>query len=60
MEKENLVRKELLTADHNAYHTGALALIRQVLNTWPPGQRPLSRSSCRYSRQRHRSSSFLP
>ena len=33
-------REILLAADHNAYHTGELASLRQVLNAWPPG-RPL-------------------
>ncbi len=33
-----IYREILLAADHNAYHTGELALIRQVLQAWPPGQ----------------------
>lgn len=35
-----IYREILLAADHNAYHTGELALIRQVLQAWPPGQVP--------------------
>jgi hypothetical protein len=31
-------REMLLAADHNAYHTGELALMRQVLQAWPPGK----------------------
>lgn len=30
-------REILLAADHNAYHTGELALMRQVMKTWPKG-----------------------
>ncbi|MBD3343977.1 MAG: DinB family protein [Chitinivibrionales bacterium] len=31
-----LFRELLLVADHNAYHIGEFALVRQVLNAWPP------------------------
>lgn len=30
-------REILLAADHNAYHTGELVIMRQVVQTWPPG-----------------------
>jgi hypothetical protein len=30
-------RELLLVADHNAYHTGELALLRQALRAWPEG-----------------------
>jgi hypothetical protein len=31
-----IYREILLAADHNAYHTGELAIMRQVLKAWPP------------------------
>lgn len=31
-----LLREALLVADHNAYHTGEFAILRQVMGTWPP------------------------
>lgn len=31
----NIFRQILLAADHNAYHTGELSLLRQVLQAWP-------------------------
>lgn len=36
--KYTIYREILVAADHNAYHTGELALMRQVLDAWPPGQ----------------------
>ncbi len=30
-----LLREALLIADHNAYHTGEFAILRQVMGTWP-------------------------
>ena len=30
-----IFRQILLVADHNAYHTGELALMRQVMEAWP-------------------------
>lgn len=30
-----LLREILLVADHTAYHTGELAILRQVMTTWP-------------------------
>jgi len=36
----NIYREILVIADHNAYHVGELALMRQVLNAWPPGRTP--------------------
>ena len=35
-----LVREILLVADHNAYHVGEFASLRQVMGTWPAGRRP--------------------
>ncbi|MBD3240418.1 MAG: DinB family protein, partial [Chitinivibrionales bacterium] len=34
-----ILRELLLVADHNAYHIGELALLRQILDAWPP-ERP--------------------
>jgi len=31
-----LLREALLVADHNAYHIGEFAILRQVMDTWPP------------------------
>jgi hypothetical protein len=33
----NRFRQIVLAADHNAYHTGELAFMRQVMQTWPAG-----------------------
>ncbi len=30
-----LLREILLVGDHTSYHTGELAILRQVLDTWP-------------------------
>lgn len=30
-----IFREVLLVADHNAYHIGEFAILRQVMNTWP-------------------------
>jgi len=30
-----LLREALLVADHNAYHLGEFAILRQVMGTWP-------------------------
>ena len=32
----SIFREILLVADHNAYHIGELAILRQVLDAWPP------------------------
>jgi leucyl aminopeptidase (aminopeptidase T) len=32
----------LLAADHNAYHLGELAIVRQVLDLWPAGGKYLT------------------
>lgn len=32
------LRELLLVADHNAYHVGELAILRQVMGAWPPGR----------------------
>jgi hypothetical protein len=31
------LRELLLVADHNAYHIGEFAILRQVMGLWPPG-----------------------
>lgn len=31
-----LLREALLVAEHNAYHIGEFAILRQVTDTWPP------------------------
>ena len=31
----SLLREVLLVADHNAYHVGEFAILRQVLGAWP-------------------------
>jgi hypothetical protein len=31
-----LVRELLIVADHNAYHIGEFAILRQVMRSWPP------------------------
>lgn len=38
----NIFREVLLAADHNAYHVGELAIIRQVMGLWPPHDRYLT------------------
>ncbi len=32
-----LLREVRVDADHNAYHVGEFAVLRQVMGTWPPG-----------------------
>lgn len=34
--KYTVLRQVLLVADHNAYHLGEFAILRQVMGTWPP------------------------
>jgi hypothetical protein len=34
-----LLRETRIDADHNAYHVGEFAILRQVMGTWPPGHR---------------------
>jgi hypothetical protein len=34
-----LLREVRIDADHNAYHVGEFAVLRQVMGTWPPGHR---------------------
>jgi hypothetical protein len=34
-----VLREALLLADHNAYHVGELAILRQVMNAWPAQRR---------------------
>jgi hypothetical protein len=31
-----LIREVRIVADHNAYHVGEFAILRQVMRTWPP------------------------
>ncbi len=31
----NILREAILIADHNAYHIGEFAILRQVMGTWP-------------------------
>lgn len=38
----NIFREILLAADHNAYHIGELAIIRQVMGLWPEHNRYLT------------------
>ena len=33
-----ILREILIIADHNAYHVGELAIMRQVMGTWPEGR----------------------
>lgn len=33
-----LLREVRIIADHNAYHVGEFAILRQVMGTWPPGR----------------------
>jgi hypothetical protein len=33
-----ILREVRLVGDHNAYHTGEFAILRQVMGTWPPGR----------------------
>jgi hypothetical protein len=35
----SLLRCVRIIADHNAYHVGEFAILRQVMGTWPPGHR---------------------
>jgi hypothetical protein len=34
-----LLREVRIVGDHNAYHVGEFAILRQVMGTWPPGHR---------------------
>lgn len=36
-----VLREALLLADHNAYHVGELAILRQVMNAWPAQRKGL-------------------
>lgn len=36
-EKHTLLRQILVVTDHNAYHTGEFAILRQVMGLWPEG-----------------------
>ncbi|UFS69783.1 DinB family protein [Geomonas sp. RF6] len=37
-----ILREILVAADHNAYHIGELAIMRQVMELWPAGNRYLT------------------
>lgn len=37
--RQALQREVMLTADHNAYHVGEFAILRQVMGTWPSRRR---------------------
>nr|BBH86569.1 hypothetical protein KTC_13200 [Thermosporothrix sp. COM3] len=34
---QNILQEILTVADHNAYHIGEFAILRQVMGTWPEG-----------------------
>jgi hypothetical protein len=34
---QTILRELLLVADHNAYHLGEFAILRQIMGTWPAG-----------------------
>ena len=36
-QKHTIAREILVTTDHNAYHTGEFAILRQVMGLWPEG-----------------------
>jgi hypothetical protein len=38
-DEHTVLREALIVADHNAYHVGELAILRQVEQAWGPGQR---------------------
>ncbi len=38
----NVFREILLAADHNGYHLGELAIIRQVMDLWPADRKYLT------------------
>lgn len=35
---QTILREAMLVFDHNAYHIGELAILRQVCNAWPEGR----------------------
>jgi hypothetical protein len=34
-----ILRQVRLVGDHNAYHVGEFAILRQIMGTWPPGRK---------------------
>ena len=38
----NIFREIVLAADHNAYHIGEIAIMRQIMDIWPPGNKYLT------------------
>jgi hypothetical protein len=34
---QTVAREIMVVADHNAYHIGEFAIMRQVMGTWGPG-----------------------
>jgi hypothetical protein len=37
--EHDILREMLIVADHNAYHTGELGILRQVEGAWGPAHR---------------------
>ncbi len=33
-----MLREVRLVGDHNGYHVGEFAILRQAVGTWPPGR----------------------
>ena len=38
-QQHTLIRELLIVSEHNAYHIGEFAILRQVMGSWPPGRR---------------------
>lgn len=38
--EHTLMREIRLACDHNAYHVGEFAILREVMGTWPPERQP--------------------
>ena len=36
---QNILKEVLVVADHNAYHVGEFAILRQVMGTWQPAHK---------------------
>ena len=37
---QTIAREIMVVADHNAYHVGEFAIMRQVMGTWPSSHAP--------------------
>ena len=48
-----ILREIRVVGDHNSYHTGEFAILRQVMGTWPRASRG-TRRACRTLRERPR------